>query len=144
VGFERGPLVYALPIETKWTSIAEAAYSTEEFPTWEANPTSEWNYGMAVDPAKAGTQVEVKQRPSAQNLEASAWPWSDATTLLTVPARKLGGWDYEISPKEPHQRLTPRLPDPDKMNPSGEVEQLTLVPFGATQLRISIFPKLRS
>ena len=32
VGVERGPLVYALPIETTWTSVTEAAYSSEEFP----------------------------------------------------------------------------------------------------------------
>ena len=61
IGLERGPLVYALPIETKWTSLAEAAYSSEEFPTWEANPIGEWNYGIGVDPEKASTQVEVSE-----------------------------------------------------------------------------------
>ncbi len=144
IGVERGPLVYAMPIDTKWTSIAEAAYSSQEFPTWEANPTGEWNYGVAVDPAKVGHQVEVKQRPPSRSLESSSWPWSDAPTVLTVPARKLDGWDYETNPKDPHQRFTPHLPSPDKLKPSGNVERVTLVPFGATQLRISIFPKLES
>ena len=144
IGVERGPLVYAMPIETKWTSVAEAAYSSEEFPTWEANPTSAWNYGVVLDPARASTQVEVKQKPTAQNLETSTWPWSDAPTVLTVRARKLEGWDYETNPKEPHQRFTPHLPDPASLKASGEVERLTLVPFGATQLRMSIFPKLKS
>jgi hypothetical protein len=144
IGFERGPLVYAMPIETKWTSVAEAAYSSEEFPTWEANPVGEWNYGVAIDPAKISAQVEVKHRPSTSNLETSNWPWSDAPTVLTVPARKLEGWDYETNPKEPHQRFTPKLPDPANLNASGPVERLTLVPFGATQLRMSIFPKLKS
>ena len=143
IGIERGPLVYALPIETKWTSVAEAAYSSEEFPTWEANPVGAWNYGVALDPDKASTQVEVKQKPSAQNLETSTWPWSDAPTVLTVPARKLEGWDYETNPKEPHQRFTPQLPDPGNLKVSDQVERLTLVPFGATQLRVSIFPKLK-
>jgi len=143
IGIERGPLVYALPIETKWTSVAEAAYSSEEFPTWEANPAGEWNYGVALDPAKVSTQVEVKQKPSAQNLETSTWPWSDAPTVLTVPARKLEDWDYETNPKEPHQRFTPNLPDPGNLKTRDQVERLTLVPFGATQLRMSIFPKLK-
>src|SRR6185437_10900837 len=75
IGFERGPLVYAMPVDTKWTSVAEAAYSTDEFPTWEANPIGEWNYGVSLDPAKASSEVEVKQRPSGKNLEASSWPW---------------------------------------------------------------------
>lgn len=144
VGVERGPLVYALPIEAKWTSVAEAAYSSEEFPTWEANPVGEWNYGVAFDPANVSQQVEVKQRPSTQNLESSSWPWSDAPTVLMVPARKIEGWDYETNPKEPHQRFTPHLPDSDRIGSTGQAERITLVPFGATQLRISIFPKLKS
>jgi len=143
IGIERGPLVYALPIETKWTSVAEAAYSSEEFPTWEANPAGEWKYGVALDPAKASSQVEIKQKQSAPNLETSTWPWSDAPTILTVPARKLESWDYETNPKEPHQRFTPQLPDPANLKASEKAERITLVPFGATQLRVSIFPKLK-
>ena len=96
-----------------------------------------------MDPAKAAIQVEVKQKPSSRNVDASEWPWADAQTVLTVPARKLEKWDYEINPKEPHQRFTPQLPSEDKLESGGQVEQLTLVPFGATQLRVSIFPKLR-
>ena len=144
IGIERGPLVYALPVETKWTSVAEAAYSSEEFPTWEANPIGPWNYGVVLDPAKVSSQVKVTQKTGTANLETSKWPWSDAPTVLTVPARKLDGWDYETNPKEPHQRFTPHLPDPEKAKPADQVEQITLVPFGATQLRISIFPKLKS
>ena len=144
IGVERGPLVYAFPIETQWTSVVEAAYTSAKFPTWEANPVGSWNYGIVVDPAKAAIQVEVKQKPSSRNVDASEWPWVDAQTVLTVPARKLEKWDYEINPKEPHQRFTPQLPSEDKLESGGQVEQLTLVPFGATQLRVSIFPKLKS
>jgi len=144
IGVERGPLVYAMPIETKWTSVAEAGYSSEEFPTWEANPTGDWNYGVHLDPASVSKQVEVKTKPTQTNLETSSWPWSDAPTILTVPAQKLEGWNFEISPKEPHQNLTPQLPDQSSLKPVGAVERITLVPFGATQLRMSVFPKLKS
>lgn len=144
IGVERGPLVYAMPIDTKWTSVAEESYSTEEFPTWEANPTGPWNYGLAIDPAKGGSDVQVKQKTGTPNLESSKWPWLDASTTLSVPARKLKGWDYEKNPKAPHQNFTPHLPAPDKIDASAEVEQITLVPFGATQLRMSIFPKVKS
>lgn len=142
IGIERGPLVYAMPIETKWTSVAEAAYSSKEFPTWEANPVGEWNYGVAIDSQRAAAEVEVKQRPATASLENSSWPWSDAQTVLTVPARKLADWTYETNPKAPHQRFTPKLPEKAQLNPNGPVERVTLVPFGATQLRMSIFPKL--
>lgn len=144
IGVERGPLVYAMPIETKWTSVAEAAYSSAEFPTWEANPVGDWNYGVHLDPASVSKQVEVKQKPSLANLETSTWPWSEAPTTLTVQAQKLEGWNFEISPKEPHQNLTPQLPEVSALKPIGQVERITLVPFGATQLRMSVFPKLTS
>jgi DUF1680 family protein len=144
IGIERGPLVYALPIEAKWSSVAEAAYSGEEFPTWEASPVADWNYAIALDPAKASSQVEVKQKQSAQNLETSTWPWSDAPTILTVPARKLDGWNFKVNPNDSSQRFTPSLPDRSDYKASDKIERLTLVPFGATQLRMSIFPKLES
>jgi len=143
IGVERGPLVYAMPIETEWTSVVEAAYSSEAFPTWEANPIGRWNYGLAIDPSKLSTQVAVK-KSSAPNLAASKWPWADSPITLSVPARKIEGWDYETNPKAPHQRFTPHLPTADKAKASGPTEQITLVPFGATQLRMSIFPKLDS
>jgi uncharacterized protein len=144
VGVERGPLVYAMPIEAQWASFPEAAYSSEEFPTWVANPISEWNYGVVLDPGGDGKQVEEQSKPPAQDLSASVWPWADAPLALTVPARRLANWDFETNPKEPHQRFTPHLPDADNLQPSGAVERITLVPFGATKLRMSIFPRLKS
>ena len=144
IGVERGPLVYAMPIEAEWKSFPEAAYSTDEFPTWEANPVGEWNYGVALDPVLAARQIQVERKSSTPDLATSAWPWSDAPIELVVPARKLAGWDYETNPKEPHQRFTPHLPDPDRLRASSTIEHIKLVPFGATQLRMSIFPKLKS
>ncbi len=144
IGFERGPLVYALAIDAKWSFISEAAYCSEEFPTWEAIPSSEWNYGVGIDPANASTQVQVKQKRSTPNLESSNWPWADAPTSLTVPARRLDGWTYKVSAANNSQRFTPHLPEPGTFKTDNEVAHLTLVPYGATQLRMSIFPKLES
>jgi uncharacterized protein len=144
IAVERGPLVYAMPIEAKWNSFPEAAYSSEEFPTWEANPVSEWNYGAVLDQAKAEKQVEVKRKQPTQDLAASSWPWAIAPVELTIPARKLPKWDFEKNPDPPYQKFTPHLPTADQLAASGPIERITLVPFGATKLRMSIFPKLKS
>jgi DUF1680 family protein len=144
VAVERGPLVYAMPIDAKWNSFPEAAYSSDEFPTWVANPSGEWNYGAELDPKKAASQVQVRHKAATGNLSNSIWPWEDAPVEVTIPARRLPGWDFDRNAKEPHQRFTPHLPDADKLEPAGAVERVTLVPFGATKLRMSIFPKLKS
>lgn len=142
VGIEHGPLVYALSIQPEWTSLAEAYYSTAEFPTWQATPTTEWNYGMALDPARVSSQVEVKRAPSPPNLENNPWPWTSSPTTLTVPARKLEGWDLRSNPENPKQKFTPPLPQPGEFKASETVERVSLVPYGAAKLRLSIFPKV--
>ncbi|HTY94009.1 MAG TPA: hypothetical protein VMC02_08985, partial [Steroidobacteraceae bacterium] len=142
IGIERGPLVYALPIEATWTSFAESAYSSEEVPTWEANPVGVWNYGLVLDSSNPDATITVIRKPAAQSVERSNWPWNDAPLVLSVPARRLEGWDYRTNPGEPHQRFTPHLPGPEALKSAGPVEHLTLVPYGATQLRMAIFPTL--
>jgi hypothetical protein len=154
IGIERGPLVYAMPIEAKWSSFPEAAYSSEEFPTWEANPVSEWNYGLAVDPARTSSQVEVKRASSPPDLTNNPWPWSSSPVTLTVPVRKIEGWELrslpenpnpmKFTPENPSQRFTPPLPTPGQYNVGETVERVSLVPYGAAKLRLSIFPKIKA
>lgn len=142
VGVERGPLVYALPVDAKWSSFAEAGYSSEEFPTWEARPTGKWNYGVALEPGKA-SHVEVRKKKSAAGLENSPWPWSDAPVSLVVPAREVEGWELRSNPQNPKQKFTSPLPKSGTYKTSNKLERIALVPYGATQLRVSIFPKLK-
>lgn len=152
VGIERGPLVYALAIQPAWTSLAEASYSSPDFPTWEATPASEWNYGMAVDPARVGSQIEVKRASSPSDLTNNPWPWSSSPVTLTVPVRRIEGWELrshpenpnprKFTPENPSQKFTPPLPEPGQFNVSETIERVSLVPYGAAKLRLSIFPKV--
>jgi uncharacterized protein len=142
MGIERGPLVYALPIQPAWTSLVEAYYSSAEFPTWEATPTSAWNYGIALDPARVSSQVEVKKASVAPNLTNNPWPWPSSPVTLNVPVRKIQGWELRQNPKDPSQKFTPPLPEPGQYKVSETIERVSLVPYGAAKLRLSIFPKL--
>lgn len=151
VGIERGPLVYSFPIQANWTSLVEPKYTTEAFPSWEATPAVAWNYGLAVDPERLESDVHVKEssapssgptRGSIPIPESIIDPWVNPPVTLTVPGRKIEGWELQANPDNPAQMFTPPLPDLSQNRPAGEVVSLTLVPLGATELRLTVFPAL--
>ncbi len=121
--------------------MAEAPLGAE-FPQLELTPKSPWNYALDVDPEKAAEEVQVVRGKMTDT------PWSDvgpAPVELKVPARRVEGWKpitesikgrVELKPR---QALTPSLPDPATMI-LGPKEAITLVPLGATCLRMTVFP----
>jgi hypothetical protein len=141
IGIERGPLVYSLPIQEKWTAIVEPGHSTAEFPSLEARPASAWNYGIDLDPAKLANEVEISTKPLTQKEIDD--PWGNPSTTLTVPARKIEGWDLKSTPQNGAQKMTPPLPDLSSRKVSETSERVSLVPYGSTQLRVTVFPSLR-
>jgi hypothetical protein len=141
IGIEHGPLVYSLAIKENWTPKIEPKYSTAEFPSWEATAASAWNYGIALDPAKLTSELEFKREPAGQNQGVD--PWENPPTTVTVPARKIEDWELQANPDNPAQKFTPPLPDLRTSKVSEQVERLTLVPYGSTQLRVTIFPAVR-
>jgi hypothetical protein len=138
MGIERGPIVYSLPIKANWNSRVEPKYTTEEFPSWEATPASDWNYGLAFDPDKAESEIQVKENPGPV-----VDPWQNPPTTLSVPVKKIVGWELQVDPDEPKQKFTPPLPDLSINKPTGAVERVSLVPYGATELRVTVFPSVR-
>jgi hypothetical protein len=142
IGIERGPLVYSLPIKEDWKSFVKPRYSTDEFPGWEATPAGEWNYGIELDPAKAMSEIEVEKR--LPTMSQADDPWANPPIALTAPARKIEGWELLTNPDNPSQKFTPCLPELRVSKVSETLERVTLVPYGSTQLRVTIFPELRS
>lgn len=132
VALEHGPLVYALPIQEEWTAVVEPNYSTKEFPSWNAVPKSAWNYGV-LDAEKA----QFVRLPMSED------PWSNPPSQIRVSALLIPGWEFVYGPRNHRQRFTPPLPDLTKP-PTGKPEPLTLVPYGSTQLRVTVFPELPS
>jgi hypothetical protein len=141
IAIERGPLVYSLPIQENWTSLVEPKYTTTEFPSWEATPASAWNYGIAFDPTKLAGEIEIRRKPLTQH--GADDPWENPPITLTAPARRIEDWELLPNPDDASQKFTPPLPDLSVSKVSETVERVSLVPYGSTQLRVTIFPAVR-
>lgn len=122
----RGPLVYALRMEEKWTWKpfygADRCYGDG---AWEVTSTTPWNYCLMRDSFHVDA-CEVEERPIAD------YPWTaeHAPLVLRVPARTLPHWT-----------------DIDSVaywtedgNDTGASLMLPLIPYGCTTLRIAAFP----
>lgn len=138
VALERGPLVFSLPIKAKWSTFTMPDYSTAAFPGYNANPTSAWNYGLALKSGALEDQVKVQQTDG----ELGEDPWSQPPVSLSVAARKIENYRLQDITNQDDQFFTPPLPDLAFTTVQPETEQITLVPYGSTQLRATIFPDL--
>ena len=128
----RGPLLFAYPIaEDRTEDTAEHANMRGKksrnpaFKCWNIRPAGPFNFALAERTA------EVVVSPSVENdgFAASVPPVS-----VNVKARRIA-WELERG------KMTPRNPEAPRAV-SDEVETLSLVPYGATTLRLAVFPDL--
>jgi DUF1680 family protein len=127
LGIERGPLVYALKIEEDWREV-----KTTKFPDsfWEVYPKSTWNYALSNGlPEKNDLKAEV-----AATIADNPWNLANAPITVKTKGRQVPFWQIERNSagKLPVQSWPPR-----KME---EEEDIVLIPYGCTTLRISEFP----
>jgi hypothetical protein len=140
IAFERGPLVYAHSIAAKWSSSVEEKWSTAAYPLLSAEPVGVWNYGVPGDGVAKAVTV-----PGGD----AGDPWQAPGVGLEVGARRVGGWEAAVTelPLDPKAAvgavktkvvLTPPLPV--ERAELGAVETIRLVPYGSTELRVTVFP----
>jgi DUF1680 family protein len=154
ISLERGPLVYALQIAEDWKIDHEDQRATPDFPAWNLYPKSDWNYALDLDQENPARDIDIVYKP----ITADPWQLDSAPIELHVPARRVKDWQIEekdtiqsrfwqdgkseIRERKGKFSFTPQLPDADTLKEylSDEIEMVTLVPYGCTHLRITVFP----
>lgn len=127
VAIERGPLVYSLKIGTEWRKLKDSG----PFADWEVHPTSPWNYALEVDPKRPARSVRFAERP----IGPTPFSQEGAPIVATVKGRRLPGWTLE--------KNAAARPPQSPVSSDEPLEDLTLIPYGCTDLRITEFPRLK-
>ena len=134
VAVERGPLVYALKMKENWTNKPFVGEDAKWHGTnyWEITSSSPWNYALIdVQPE----DIENQYKFYAQD-EIPLFPWNvnDAPVQIRTVAKKVPHWTlYNESAGPIPYSIAYDMP-------VGETDSITLIPYGATKLRIAEFP----
>jgi hypothetical protein len=166
VSIERGPLLYSLKIEEDWKVDTKDDRSTPAFPAYELFAKSPWNYALCVTPDSLQQQIKVVNNTYSDD----PWSIEKAPITLRVPARMVNGWSlihktemkFENWTVERDQHgkvkrwyiagegikkgswlFSPLLPDAALLRESlsKKMDTVTLVPYGCSKLRITVFPR---
>ncbi|MBV9468371.1 MAG: glycoside hydrolase family 127 protein [Abitibacteriaceae bacterium] len=123
---ERGPLVYSLKIGQDWKHLRREL----PFADWEVHPTTPWNYALQIDPQHPAKSLQFGTKPIG-DVPFSA---EGAPVQAVVKGRRIPAWTLEKNAAAPPPQSPVQTTEP--------VEELTLIPYGCANLRVTEFPSL--
>jgi predicted alpha/beta superfamily hydrolase len=139
ISIERGPLVYSLSIDETTNIISDYERATEEFPAIERRPNSNWNYALNLF-ENENSNIEIIKT------HTTGYPWDigNSPIKIRVPVKKVKNWKLKevVGDKTNTSFLT--TPEfPEELETEDKTEYIDLVPYGATQLRLTVFPEVK-
>jgi hypothetical protein len=137
VYFQRGPLLFSYAIPQQVTEDTEEYENMHgkkpdnpDFKCWNITPTGAFNYAYASD----GKPIEVF-RPAIEEIGGTIpFDLNYTNVKLRIPVKQIE-WNLE------EERYTPAMPEQGHLKLlSSETQYIDLVPYGCTELRLTVFP----
>jgi len=134
VAIERGPLTFALKIGENWKKVDNNDKYGKFY--YEVEPLSPWNYGLIESSLSnlSDNYVVVKR-----NVTPNSYPWNPENCPIEIRTKgvRIPFWTIYNGSAGPLPYSTQYQLKTDAP------EQITLIPYGCTTLRISEFPLVR-
>jgi hypothetical protein len=133
VSVERGPLAYALKIGEEEKLIKNGKDPIEFGAAYtEVRPTTPWNYGLIE---KHGQSVAALADFTQKDVPAYPWNVANAPSEIRLKARRIPSWTLynDSAGPLPYSHIY-------GIETAQEIEEVVLIPYGCTTLRIAQFP----